>query len=126
MHGSLDGEDDLTLEIQVPISPPVPAQISEGLPRTLGHWGVAKICLRFKHFVWIEELIEMVEKVTSHNLCWPGKPPGPSRDNHLSVERLAKAIGNKLSGNRDIRWFLITVENLSEGFSTFASLEGPE
>ncbi|MEA2083845.1 MAG: hypothetical protein U9O82_06295 [Thermodesulfobacteriota bacterium] len=126
MHGSIAVEDDLTLEIQVPISPPVPAQIREGLPRSLGHWGVAEIRLRFKHFVWIEELIEMVENVTSHNLCWPEEPPDPSQNNHLSVEKLAKAIGNKLADSRDISWFAVTVENLSEGFSTFASLEGPE
>ncbi|MBU0484770.1 MAG: GTP cyclohydrolase I FolE2 [Proteobacteria bacterium] len=124
MHGSLVEEDDLILEIQVPIAPPAPAQIYHRLPRSLGHWGLADISLRFRHFIWIEDIITMVEEVTSHNLVWPNDNSN-SLDSYLSVEKITKALGEKFSGHQDISWFSITVKNFAEGLSTFASLEGP-
>lgn len=123
MHGSLGDQDDLILTIQVPISPPLPAQRANGLPRSLGHWGMAEISLRFTRFIWIEDLIGMVEEVTAHHLAWPIIPASP-RD--LSVEKMAKALGRTFSDHPDISWFVVTVENLAEGFNTFASLEWPE
>jgi len=125
MHGSLDGEDDLTLGIRVPISPPVPVQVANGLPRSLGHWGVANICLRFLHFIWIEDVIQMVEEVMEQTRSWAGGSVESSND-YLSVEKITKALGQKFRGHPDISWFSIRVENLSEGFSTFAALEWPE
>ena len=125
MHGSLDQNDDLTLEVAVPISPPAPVQTHSGLPESLGHWGVANICLRFKHFIWLEELIEMVEDVTSHDLRWSVSSVKPL-DYTLSVERIAKDLAEKLASHPDINWCSITVENLSQGFSTFATIEWPE
>ena len=124
MHGSLDWEDDLILSIQVPISPPLPAQRANGLPRSLGHWGTAEISLRFSNFIWIEDLIAMAEEVTTHKLDWPMPPPASG--DLLSVEQITKALGQKLTSHPHIRWFSITVENLSAGFNTFASLEWPE
>lgn len=124
MHGAFEQSDDLILEIEVPIAPPLPAQGLGGLPRSLGHWGLAFIKLRFKHFIWIEDLIQMVEEVTSHNLCWPADPA--CNDASLSVESITKALGQKLATHPDIRWFSVLVENLAQGYSTFASLEWPE
>ncbi len=125
MHGSLDAEEDLTLEIAVPISPPLPVQTGSGLPESLGHWGMAGICLRFNHFIWMEELIELVEEVTSHDLQWsPTALPSP--DSSLSVEKIARDLGEKLASHPAVRWFSVTVENLSRGFSTFATIEWPD
>ncbi len=125
LHGSLNQNEDLTLEIAVPISPPAPLQTECGLPESLGHWGVAKICVRFRHFIWMEELIEMVEAITSHDLRWAAvKDRIP--ENSLTVEKFAKDLADKLSGHPNISWCSITVENLSQGFSTFATIEWPE
>ena len=124
MHGSLDRHDDLTLNIQVPIYPPLPSQAGDSLPRSLGKWGIADISLRFKHFIWIEDLIKMVEEVTSHNLNWCDIAC-EAAESYLSVESITKAIGDKLAEHGDISWFSVTVKNLAEGFNTFATLEGP-
>ncbi|MGV1099937.1 GTP cyclohydrolase, FolE2/MptA family [Thiovibrio sp. JS02] len=124
MHGSLQKTDDLILEVQVPISPPLPSQVNNGLPRSLGHWGRATIQLRFRHFIWIEEIITLVEEVTSHGLNWPVSESGPELS--LSVESLTQALGGKLEKHPEIRWFSVLVENLAQGYSTFASLEWPE
>ena len=125
MHGSLDQRDDLLLDIHVPIYPPLPAQSGNSLPRSLGRWGMAEISLRFRHFIWIEDLIKMVEEVTTHNLNWANQSE-KRPDTPLSVEGLAKAVGAKLACLEDIRWFTVTIKNLAPGLSTFASLEWPE
>ncbi|OGQ94703.1 MAG: hypothetical protein A2521_11440 [Deltaproteobacteria bacterium RIFOXYD12_FULL_57_12] len=124
MHGSLDDEEEeLTLEVQVPITPLLPAQDTEGLPRSPGRWGVANVQLRFRHFIWIEDLIQMVEEVISHKR-WAISPVTPE-ESSLSVESVTSALGERLASHPDIRRFTVTVENLAEGYSTFASLEWP-
>lgn len=124
MHGSLTETDDLVLNVRVPISLPRPAQIIVGLPRSYGHWGFAEICLRFGHFIWMEDVIKIVEEVTTQHLnANPQGEQNTSLSKHLTVETLTKALGEKLSKLKDISWFSITVENLSEGYSTFASVE---
>ena len=121
MHGSLTDKDDLILTIRVPIASPTPPQLDNGMPRSLGHWGMANVSLRYKHFFWMEDLIGLVEEVVSHQLPWTEK--GGRENERLSVEAMAKALGNKLSTHKDIKWFSLIVENLSDGFDTFASLE---
>jgi len=44
----------------------------------------------------------------------------------LSVEELAKALGRKFSSHNDILGFSVTVENLSQGYKTFAILDWPQ
>ncbi len=123
MHGSLGSCDDLVLTVQIPIYPPSPTQTRHSLPRSLGHWGLATVSVRLLHFIWIEDLIRMVEAVTSHNLCWPACGDGAASSTSLEVESITKALGGQLRDNASIRWFSLTVKNYSEGCNTFASLE---
>ena len=124
MHGSLTSADkeNLTLDITVPIFPPLTDQRDNLLPRSLGHWGEAMISLRFKSFIWIEDIITLVEEVTRHHLgrsaCERSNP-----GQLLSVEQLTAELGRKLAEHPDISWFSVRIENLSEGHSTFASLD---
>ena len=67
----------------------------------------------------------MAEEVTAHNISLTAT--GDNNDEKsLSVEKIAKSLGGKFSQHPDINWFSIRVENLAEGFSTFAALEWPE
>jgi len=113
MHGSLQECDDLVLEITVPIFPPPFCTARGGLPRSMGRWGTAKVAVRFNHFIWIEDLISLIEQ-------------GLETDTHPrdSVEAVTRALGGVLSGHPAISWFSIVVENLADGYATFASLEG--
>jgi GTP cyclohydrolase I len=124
MHGSLDQTDDFTLNIQVPIHPPLTSQADDSLPSSLGQWGLADVSFSFKHFIWIEDLIKMIEEVTLHDLDW-SDGLGVAAGRTLSVESITRAIGKKLAKNSDIRHFTVTVKNLAVGFNTFATLEGP-
>lgn len=128
MHGSLAATAaataELTLAINVPIAPPRPLAGCPGLPRSLGHWGTAEITLRFKRFVWIEEIIELVARVARHDLCWPDDQDGVAAGCDLSVEKMARTLGAELERHPDVLDFTVRVENLAAGFSTFAFLSG--
>ena len=134
MYGVLDGNYQLVLQINVPIASPLPIQNGEGLPRSPGHWGNAVISIQYRNFIWIEDVIQMVEDVIGQSRLTDGQkdlagsPPDiqPSEESLLSVEKIAKAVGKKFSANNDISRFSITVENLSEGYKTFAILNGPQ
>ena len=134
MQGVLDENYALVLQICVPIASSLRTQNSGGLPRSPGHWGNAVISIQFRTFIWIEDVILMVEEVigqshfsgaelNAENLPATG---GVLEDSILSVENIAKALGRKFSANNDILCFTITVENLAQGYKTFAILEGPQ
>jgi GTP cyclohydrolase IB len=123
MHGSLGNTDELELQFVVPISLPVNMQKIASLPSSLGHWGNAVITVRFRHFVWIEDLIILVEKGI---LDVQQEGDGCNHDITLSVEGLAGRLADRLSSLNEIKWYSVTVENLGEGYSTFAATESGE
>ena len=112
MHGSLQEVDDMVMEISVPLMLTPCDQAGGGMPRSLGRWGTAKVAVRFNQFIWIEDLIELVEKGVGQKSSSPD-----------SVEYVTMELGEVFAGNSAISWYSIVVENLTEGYSTFASLE---
>ena len=122
------------MRINVPIASPLSIKNGKGLPRSPGHWGNAVISIQYRNFIWIEDVIQMVEDVIGQSHltedhkdqedCHPSDHL--SGKSLLSVEEIAKAVGGKFSANSDILRFSITVENLSEGYKTFAILDGPQ
>ncbi|MBW2472040.1 MAG: GTP cyclohydrolase I FolE2 [Deltaproteobacteria bacterium] len=134
MHGILDENYELVLQISVPIAPRLRQQNGEGLPRFPGHWGNAVISIRYHNFIWIEDVIQMVEEVIGQNRIideafdYEIRPTNHhlTDNSMLSVEKISKALGRKLAENKDILSFSIRVENLSEGYKTFAILDGPQ
>jgi len=122
MHGSLEEVDDLELQFSVPVSLPLLDQASEvldELPRSMGQWGMVFIRVRFKSFIWIEDLILLVEEgidIERQNVM-------NKRHSSLSVEALTIIIAEKLSKIFAIKWFSVKVENPGQGYSTFAAIE---
>ncbi len=113
MHGALEQDDDLVLEIEVPIHLPGVNIGSGELPRSMGLWGRASVAVRFYHFIWIEELIELIEDSLAECVVTAG-----------SVESVCRSVGRVLADHPDIRWFQVVVENLAHGFSIFATVSG--
>jgi GTP cyclohydrolase I len=114
MHGSLEQTDDLVMEVDVPITLPGASSDDESLPKSKGLWGYARVAVRFNEFIWIEDLISLVQQ-------------GITGKTELSdsVETLCRQLGNALAETRAIGWFKVEVENLASGYSTFAAVEGP-
>ena len=119
MHGSLEDGDELEFTFIVPVSLPLNEQKAASLPNSWGHWGTAAVAVRFRRFVWIEDLIQRVEKTIgeeqeAHNIG----------DREIfSVESLTRKIARSLSGCEEVKWYSVRVENLGEGYSTFATME---
>jgi GTP cyclohydrolase I len=122
MYAVLDEAYKLVLEICVPIASSSSIQNGSGLPISPGQWGNAIISIQCHHFIWIEDVIEMVEEVLGQRYMLGEDEQVPL----LSVEKTVKALGKKFSGKDNIICFSITVENLSEGYKTFATLDWPE
>lgn len=113
IHGSLEKKYDLILEVIIPIT--IPHENTRlkknGLPRSPGRWGQARVAVRFHHFIWIEELISMVEQTL------PASPESLG-----SVEIVCREIGKVLSETPAISWFQVVAEHFDHGHSTFASI----
>jgi len=115
MHGSLEAEDDLELRVDVPVALPLTEKTGQGLPRSLGHWGKVVTAVKFRNFIWIEDIITLIEKAIDHERSH-GK-------NAMSVESLTRRVAESLEEEAAIKWFSVRVQNLSEGYSTFAAME---
>ncbi|MBU0961325.1 MAG: GTP cyclohydrolase I FolE2 [Proteobacteria bacterium] len=119
MHGSLEENNELEFQVVVPVSLPLAEKTGQGLPRSLGHWGRAVVAVKFRNFLWIEDLIILIKQaidVEQHNVP-------TQRENSLSVESLIRRIAKSLKEEDTIKWFSVKVENLAEGYSTFATMD---
>ncbi len=119
MHGSLERASALELRVEVPVCIPISQENSRGLPRSLGHWGRAIAAVTFRNFIWIEDLITLIESgiEDAQDLA-----SGPG-DMHLSVEFLSRQIAKRIEAEKAIKSFSLKVENLAEGYTTFAAIE---
>ncbi len=122
MHGSLEKTSDLELQLSVPVSLPLLEPVAESLPQSMGHWGDVMVRVRFQRFIWIEDLIRLIEDTVAA-AC---QDVAQKQNSSLSVELLTLLLAEKLQENSGVKWFSVTVDNLSQGYSTFAVIESNE
>ncbi|MDR0476884.1 MAG: GTP cyclohydrolase I FolE2 [Desulfobulbaceae bacterium] len=119
MLGSLAETSDIQFKLMLPIILPRLAQTGGNLPRLAGHWGRVEVTVRFKGFIWIEDLLSHIEKGIEAEVA--ALAPGDHKA--LSVEALVTRIGESLSSLPEVARYSILVENLGAGYSTFATLK---
>ncbi len=120
MHGSLENEDDLKLSVEVPITLPLAKKdYQQTLPGSLGRWGKVDVSVRFNQFFWIEDIILLIEKEVEQEL---NNLPEQERK-ALSVEVLARNIGQIIQDIDAIKWYSVTIQNFGDDCSTFATVE---
>jgi GTP cyclohydrolase I len=119
MHGSLEKEDDLEFRFVVPVSLPTSEKNGQGLPRSHGHWGRAVTAVKFNNFIWIEDLITLVETAIDQELNMVPRP----NENSMSVESLTRRVAKCLGAEEAIKEFSLRIENLAQGYSTFAVID---
>ncbi len=121
MHGSLEDEDedDLEFRVDVPVSLHLVEPGGHGLPRSPGHWGKVVAAVKFRNFIWIEDIITLIEKAINNerNIALSHESGG------MSVESLTRRVAAGLEEEKAIKWFSVKVQNLAEGYSTFAAME---
>jgi len=121
MHGSLHHSDDLEFQFTVPVLLPMKEMAVSGLPRSRGHWGHAVVAVRFRRFIWIEDIITLVERAIEQVIGQEREQSSGDLQGSLSVESLTRQIGAHLAELAELKWFSVRVENLFEGYSTFAT-----
>ena len=112
LHGSL--AEDFTLQVEVD----VPVALGSGIPpqagSLAGHWGMATVAVRMKAFLWIEDLIALVQQGM---LQAESQAP--------SVERLCLRIGEALATSQAVQWYKVVVKNSASGYAAFAVSQWP-
>ncbi len=115
--GSLDSGTDLMIIIHVPISTlcPCSKEISEfGAHNQRGE---VRLQVRFKKFVWIEDLIKIVEESASTDVYSVLKREDEkyvtekAYQNPMFVEDIVREIAVKLNNDSNITWFAVESEN---------------
>ena len=115
LHGSLAETLDLAVEVDVPVPLAVGRLPGGAIKPATGVWGMVTAMVRMNRFLWIEDLIDLVER-------------GAAREQERpeSVEAMCRAIGETLAASESFRWYKVVVKNMSSGYSAFASSEWPE
>lgn len=132
MSGSMQGERfELVLGVEVPVTTlcPCSRQISAyGAHNQRSH---VTVTVRFKKFVWIEEIIELVEKNASCELFAILKRPDEkyvterAYENPRFVEDMVRSVAAGLEADPRVTWFTVESENFESihNHSAYAFIE---
>jgi len=115
--GSLSEKSDVVIMIYVPISTLCPC--SKEISRFGAHnqRGEVRLQVRFKKFVWIEDLIKLVEESASSDVYSVLKREDEkfvtekAYENPMFVEDIVREIAVKLNKDSNITWFAVESEN---------------
>jgi len=133
ISGSLDRKNgyDLVVEVNVPITTVCPCSKEISDHGAHNQRGMVRIAVRFKRFIWIEDLIELVEKAASCDVYSVLKRPDEkyvteyAYENPKFVEDVVRDIAFGLKHDPNVRWFLVDVENFESihNHSAYAFIE---
>jgi GTP cyclohydrolase IB len=133
ISGSLDRDRDydLVLEVNVPITTVCPCSKEISDHGAHNQRGMVRLAVRFKKFVWIEDLVRLVESAASAEVYSVLKRPDEkfvtesAFENPKFVEDVVRDIAVGLRADQNIRWFLVDVENFESihNHSAYACIE---
>ena len=125
-----NGKVDLISEVIVPISSVCPCskEISEGGAHN--QRGEVRLKTRFKKFIWLEDMIELVESCASCDVYSVLKRSDEKcvtergYNNPKFVEDIVRDVAKTLKADRNITWFSVSAENFESihNHSAYASI----
>ncbi len=116
--GSLNKKTDLVIIIHVPISTLCPCSKEISDFGAHNQRGEVRLQVRFKKFIWIEDLISLVEESASSDIYSVLKREDEkyvtekAYNNPMFVEDIVRDIAQKLNNDPNITWFAVESENL--------------
>jgi GTP cyclohydrolase I len=132
IRGSSDpnGKVDLVSEVAVPISSVCPCSMEISDNGAHNQRGEVKLSTRFKKFIWMEDMIELVESSASCDVFSVLKRVDEKSvterafANPKFVEDIVRDIAKKLNADDNIIWFSVSAENFESihNHSAFASI----
>jgi len=131
MKGSLTSKSDLVVVINVPICTLCPCSKEISDYGAHNQRGEVRLQVRFRRFVWLEELIKMVEESASSDVYSVLKREDEkyvterAYNNPMFVEDIVREIALKLTGDSNITWFSVEAENFESihNHSAYAYIE---
>ena len=117
IKGSLNNGSDLVIMIHVPICTLCPCSKEISDFGAHNQRGEVRLQVRFKKFVWIEDLIKLVEKSASSEVYSVLKREDEkyvterAYQNPMFVEDIVREIALKLNDDPNITWFAVESEN---------------
>jgi GTP cyclohydrolase I len=131
--GSSDSMDtmDLVVEVIVPISTVCPCSRAISDYGAHNQRGEVRAKLRFKKFIWFEDIITLVEKSASSDVYAILKREDEkyvtekAYNNPMFVEDVVRSIAEKLRDDDNITWFAVSAENFESihNHSAYAFIE---
>jgi len=112
-----DGKVDLVSEVIVPISSVCPCSKEISEVGAHNQRGEVWLSTRFKKFIWMEDMIELVEESASSGVYSVLKRVDEKRvtedgfSNPKFVEDIVRDIAEKLKKDNNITWFSVSAEN---------------
>ena len=132
IRGSSDpnGRVDLVSEVAVPISSVCPCSMEISDNGAHNQRGEVKLCTRFKKFIWMEDMIELVESSASCDVFSVLKRVDEKSvterafANPKFVEDIVRDVAKKLNADDNIIWFSVSAENFESihNHSAYASI----
>jgi GTP cyclohydrolase I len=112
-----DGKIDFVSEVIVPVSSVCPCSKEISEAGAHNQRGEVRLSIRFKKFIWIEDMIELVEKSGSSEVYSVLKRVDEKYiteygfGNPKFVEDIVRDIAIKLKENENVTWFSVSAEN---------------
>jgi GTP cyclohydrolase I len=112
-----DGRVDLVSEVVVPISSVCPCSMEISEFGAHNQRGEVRLSTRFKKFIWIEDMIELVEASASSDVYSVLKRIDEKAvterafSNPKFVEDIVRDVAKKLQADDNIIWFSVSAEN---------------
>ena len=132
IRGSSDpyGKVDLVSEVVVPISSVCPCSMEISDNGAHNQRGEVKLATRFKKFIWMEDMIELVESSASCEVFSVLKRVDEKSvtekafANPKFVEDIVRDVAKQLNADDNITWFSVSAENFESihNHSAYASI----
>jgi GTP cyclohydrolase IB len=132
--GSSNEREDFYVGIVVPITTVCPCSKEISEFGAHNQRSLVTVNLRFKKFIWIEDIIQLVEECASCDLYSILKRPDEkyvtekAYENPMFVEDVVREIAKRLKRDKNITWFTVESENFESihNHSAYAFVERGE
>jgi GTP cyclohydrolase I len=133
--GSIPGDKDdmelFSIGIKVPVTTLCPCSKEISARGAHNQRSIVNVNFRFRKFIWIEDIISMVEGSASSDVYALLKRPDEKHltekayDNPMFVEDIVREVAKKLKANPNITWFSVESENFESihNHSAYAFVE---
>jgi len=116
IHGVATDKVDIGIEVSVPITTVCPQSKTVADRGAHNQRSTVEVAVRFRHMIWLEDLIDMIEDVASSEVYSLLKRPDEkyvtekAYANPRFVEEVAGELAKRLGAHPEVSWFMVDVE----------------